>query len=226
MFEVLLGGATPLTNPLLEPVAQEVTEIEKQTIVHKVEENETLEKIGKVYDVDWKRIFYKNTDIDHQDRLEVGVELTIPETDEELEERALHPQLVNVATTTPSPVRAAPVQPRTSNPPAPARKSGAAPAGYYDWGWCTYGAWSLTGWAGPWGDAHLWDDNARRDGHVVSSIPTIGSIFVDNSGRYGHVGVVVAVNGATVTVKDMNYQSFGQWTTREVATNRFVYIYP
>ena len=101
-----------------------------------------------------------------------------------------------------------------------------APAGYYQWGWCTYGAWQMTGWAGAWGDAKFWDDNARRDGHVVSSTPAVGAIFVDNSGHYGHVGVVVGVSGDTVTVRDMNYSGFGEWTTRQVNASRYVYIHP
>jgi surface antigen len=108
---------------------------------------------------------------------------------------------------------------RTSN-------GASAPSGYYKWGWCTYGAWSLTGWAGAWGDAKFWADNAHRDGHTVSSKPIVGSIFVDRSGSHGHVGVVTAVSENTITVKDMNYSGFGQWTTRTVSASGLVYIYP
>jgi len=37
-----------------------------------------------------------------------------------------------------------------------------APAGWYEYGWCTYGAWSLAPWVGRWGDAKTWDDMAHR----------------------------------------------------------------
>jgi surface antigen len=67
---------------------------------------------------------------------------------------------------------------------------------------------------------------ARADGHTVSSIPIVGSVFVDNGGRFGHVGVVIAVSGNTITVKDMNYSQRYEWTVRDVPISRYVYIYP
>lgn len=115
--------------------------------------------------------------------------------------------------------------------PKPAQTSstsvrGGAPAGYFQYGWCTYGAWSLAPWVGAWGDAKMWDDNARRDGHTVSRTPIAGSVFVDNSGYYGHVGVVLYTSGTNVVVKDMNFVGFGKWSTRTVPASSYVYIYP
>jgi len=126
----------------------------------------------------------------------------------------------------PSPISRENTVKQAQNPSYVVIDSTAAPVGYFKWGWCTYGAWSLTGWAGAWGNANMWDDNARKSGHTVSNTPIVGSIFVDNGGRYGHVGLVTAVNGSNITVKDMNYSGFGQWTTRTVSASNYVYIYP
>ena len=102
----------------------------------------------------------------------------------------------------------------------------AAPAGWYQQGWCTYGAWLLAPWVGSWGNAHSWAAQARSDGFTVSSVPIAGSVFVDTSGQLGHVGYVLSVGSGSITVKDMNYTGFGQWSTRTVPASSFVYIYP
>ncbi|HMT56208.1 MAG TPA: LysM domain-containing protein, partial [Candidatus Saccharibacteria bacterium] len=64
-------------------------EDEVETKVHVVTENETLTIIAKQNGVSWKRLFDKNNQIKDPDYLEVGMEITIPEEDEELESRAL-----------------------------------------------------------------------------------------------------------------------------------------
>jgi surface antigen len=115
---------------------------------------------------------------------------------------------------------------RSQNTPRAPQNGSGAPSGYYKWGWCTYGAWSLTGWAGPWQDAKFWASNAQRDGHIVSGVPIVGSIFVDRSGVYGHVGVVIGVNSDSITVRDMNFVGFGQWSTRTISSSGLLFIYP
>lgn len=117
------------------------------------------------------------------------------------------------------------VQVPEPTPIAPDRGS-RAPAGWYARGWCTYGAWVMAPWVGRWKDAKTWDDMARAEGRKVSSTPIPGSVFVDNSGDYGHVGVVLAVDGSAITVRDMNYSAFGEWTTRKTSSLKYVYIYP
>lgn len=109
---------------------------------------------------------------------------------------------------------------------APVRSSGGAPAGWYPYGWCTYGAWKMAPWVGAWGDAHTWDDRARRDGFIVNGTPVAGAVFVDNGGAMGHVGVVVSVGFGTVTVREMNFEGFGVWSSRVVPASSFVYIHP
>lgn len=116
-------------------------------------------------------------------------------------------------------------KPKPKTVTAPLRGSN-APAGWYQYGWCTYGAWKLAPWVGSWHDANTWDDMARSEGRIVSSKPVVGAVFVDNGGYYGHVGVVTGVYRGMVTIKEMNYKGFGVWSTRTVSASEFVYIYP
>lgn len=113
-----------------------------------------------------------------------------------------------------------------TNTPVSTQNTSTAPSGWYEAGSCTYGAQQLAPWVGRWKNANTWDDMARADGHIVSSIPIVGAVFVDNGGRYGHVGVVIVVDGRTITVKDMNYRNKWEWTIRTVDASEYVYIYP
>lgn len=101
-----------------------------------------------------------------------------------------------------------------------------APAGWYEPGWCTYGAWKLAHWVGQWGDAKTWDNMAQAEGLTVDGNPEIGAVFVDNSGHYGHVGVVIGMTGNSVVIKEMNYVGFGEWSIRTLPSVSFVYIHP
>ncbi len=83
------------------------------------------------------------------------------------------------------------------------------------WGQCTYYAWwwresspyslgalppALTG------DAKYWAVNAAALGMRVDRTPEVGAVFQTTSGWYGHVGVVIAVNGdGSIVVREMNY---------------------
>jgi surface antigen len=110
--------------------------------------------------------------------------------------------------------------------PVSTKKAVRTPQNWFEAGSCTYGAQQLAPWVGRWKNAKTWDDMARKDGHTVSSIPIVGAVFVDNGGRYGHVGVVLDVQGSMVTVKDMNYHDKWEWTVRTVNSSKYVYIYP
>lgn len=70
--------------------------------------------------------------------------------------------------------------------------------------------------AGVGGNAKYWAKNARRQGFFVSAVPKVGAVYVDTRGRYGHVGIVTAVEiiknpqGALqykLTVRDSNRKS-------------------
>ncbi len=91
----------------------------------------------------------------------------------------------------------------------------ASPGGFPDpfpWGQCTYYAafQHRVSWNG---NAADWWANARAVGAAESRVPTLGAIAVWRASPatsvYGHVGVVVAVDGDRFTVAEMNYVGLG-----------------
>jgi surface antigen len=85
--------------------------------------------------------------------------------------------------------------------------------------WCTYLAaerWrSMTGRFPNWsGNANRWDDNASSTGWSVTSSASPRSIFVDDAGKYGHVGYVkdVRITSGKVQIKIDDRNSNGSCT--------------
>ncbi len=76
----------------------------------------------------------------------------------------------------------------------------------YDYGYCTWYVASQIAVPGNWGNASSWAYYAALSGWNVSSSPTVGSIAQTPyaAGGQGHVAIVVAVNGGSVEIKDMN----------------------
>lgn len=80
------------------------------------------------------------------------------------------------------------------------------------YGQCTYYAWWKRGEmgkplpAGLKGDAKYWANNLARLGYTVNRTPSVGAIFQTTAGVYGHVGIVVGINGdGSIVVREMNY---------------------
>ena len=96
---------------------------------------------------------------------------------------------------------------------------------YPDQSQCTAGVASSKGNIPSWGNANQWDDNARASGKTVSSVPVVGSVAQTDGGYYGHVGVVVSVQGDSVTILEKNYDYNGSIRTHTVPTSSYVYIY-
>ena len=71
------------------------------------------------------------------------------------------------------------------------------------------------------GNASQWLANAAAAGVPTGSDPVIGAIVsFQGSGYnryYGHVGIVVDVDGDDIIVKDMNYRAFNEVTVRRVS---------
>lgn len=80
---------------------------------------------------------------------------------------------------------------------------------------------------GGFGNANQWDDNARRAGIPVSSVPKVGAVGVQNSGAYGHVAWVEAVNSdGTLTISQFNANWSGEYSRWIVDRSFFdTYIY-
>ena len=96
----------------------------------------------------------------------------------------------------------------------------------YDYHSCT---WWVKNWKpdiGPlWGNANLWGYAARAEGWTVSSNPVVGAVAWTTGGYYGHVGLVLAVNGNTVTVREGNYDWGGSVRVYDYPVSYFQYIY-
>lgn len=80
---------------------------------------------------------------------------------------------------------------------------------------------------GGYGNANQWDDNARRAGIPVSSVPKVGSVGVVNSGAYGHVAWIESVNSdGSLTISQFNANWSGEYSRWVVPQSFFdVYIY-
>ena len=91
------------------------------------------------------------------------------------------------------------------------------------WGWCTWFAWQWRYDNGNplprnLGNARYWDDKLYG-AYAIDRTPSYGAVFVDESGYYGHVGIVLSVNAnGSITITDMNgHAGWGRVDVREVA---------
>lgn len=104
----------------------------------------------------------------------------------------------------------------TNNYPYKGASTGVDPWNFYK-GQCTsWAAWAVRDRLGiafhnyyknvHWGNAHNWDNAARAAGIPVYSTPKAGDIAVRNSGTYGHVAFVRAVNSdGSFWIEEYNY---------------------
>lgn len=103
--------------------------------------------------------------------------------------------------------------------PLPGTPPGGYPTGTYAWGQCTY--WAAFNHRVTWkADAYRWKAAASEKGATISSVPVIGSIAVYARGNgydtaFGHVAIVVAFDGTTYTVSEMNMLRAGSGAVDE-----------
>ncbi|WP_125768120.1 CHAP domain-containing protein [Lapidilactobacillus wuchangensis] len=143
------------------------------------------------------------------------------------------------ATAVAAPVKQAAATPLDNSVKAPVvnTHSGSNP---YAYGECTWYAYQRTGWAGGhWGNGGQWGASAAAAGYTVNNTPEVGAIVVFAGGQnvggwiaapgYGHVGVVEAVTGGSITISQggngfsnpagPNLQSLG-------SVGSYTYIHP
>ncbi len=95
-----------------------------------------------------------------------------------------------------------------------AYSGGVSSGNRYSYGQCTWYAYERRiqlgmPVGGMWGNAYSWAYMAQAAGYLVDGNPTVGAVM-QNSGGYGHVAVVEAVNpGVSVTISEMNAYRFG-----------------
>ncbi len=69
-----------------------------------------------------------------------------------------------------------------------------------------------------WGNAATWGTVAKNLGITVNNTPSVGSVAWWNTGTYGHVAWVEAVNGNNVTIEEYNVPAYsGNYNRRTIS---------
>jgi len=191
------------TKPVTEPTKPE-------PVIYIVVSGDNLTKIGTAYNVEWQRLWAKNTQLTHPDLIHVGDQITIPEPSETLSRDI--PAAVALPTTTPG------VAPRMSFDGG----------NTYDYGYCTWYVKNRRGASIPnsLGNANTWYSRAASGGMAVGSTPRAGAVGTTTRGSLGHVVYVESVNAdGSINISEMNAPVFGGVTYRTAGAGEFLYIY-
>lgn len=208
----LINPQLPFSNveqkPKVEPIIIKPVEPKKpDPVVYTVVEGDNLTKIGTAYNVEWQRLWAKNTQLTHPDRIDIGDKITIPE---QLEREI--PASVSLPTITPN------VAPRMSFDGS----------NTYDYGYCTWYVKNRRGASLPngLGNANTWYYRAAASGMAVGSVPRPGAVGTTTAGSLGHVVYVESVNAdGSINISEMNYKGWGIQSSRTTSASEFLYIY-
>lgn len=205
----------PVDTPKLILTPEKPVELPKpEPVVYTVVAGDNLTKIGTAHNVEWQRLWAKNTQLKHPDVLNIDDKITIPLPDEVLEREI--PAAVSLPKETPG------VQSRTV--------AGVYTAGNtYDYGYCTWYVKNKRGASLPngLGNANTWYSRAAGMGMAVGSTPRAGAVGTTTRGGLGHVVYVESVNDdGTINISDMNgIAGFGKVGYRTTSASEFLYIY-
>lgn len=181
-----------------------------EPVVYLVVAGDNLTKIGTAYNVEWQRLWAKNTQLTHPDRIDIGDKITIPEPSEQLSREI--PVAVALPAATPG--------------VAPLRSYDGSNT--YDYGYCTWYVKNRRGASLPnmLGNANTWYSRAAGAGMAVGSTPKAGAVGTTTAGSLGHVTYIESVNpDGTVNISEMNYQGWGVVSHRTTSASEFLYIY-
>ncbi len=209
---------------LQDQIAEEAVPSEPESYI--IKEGDSLSKIAKEFDTTWVKLYFKNENISHPDQLEVGINIIIPQSDEELKERDLpQPEVVE-------PVRAVSTRASSQQSTSSSVRNTSSPRGsssgnLYGYGYCTwYVKNQRPDLPNNLGNANTWYSRAAAQGMAVGSTPRVGAVATTTSGALGHVAYVTAVNGdGTVTVSEMNWKAWNVRSSRVAPASSFMYIY-
>lgn len=182
-----------------------------QPVVYTVVEGDNLTKIGSAHNVEWQRLWAKNTQLADPDVIHVNDKITVPTPDEVLSRDI--PANVALPPATPGVVATAPVYDGSNT---------------YDWGYCTWYVKNRRGASIPnsLGNANTWYSRAHDMGMAVGSVPRAGAVGTTTQGALGHVIYVESVNpDGSINISEMNAPTFGGVTYRTAAASEFLYIY-
>lgn len=182
--------------------------------IHEIAPNESLTTVALKYEISWKRLFDKNTEIVHPDIVKVGDKITIPTAEEQLPDRPLPAPPVLPLSATPlsrAPAGSAPV------------RMGSSAGNTYTAGYCTWYVKNMRpDLPNNLGNADTWVARAAAQGLPTGSEPRVGAV-----GQQGmHVVFVETVNDdGTVSISEMNYRGLYVISNRTVPAGTFRYIY-
>lgn len=212
IFNTNIYQLQPVEMPTALQVEKKPVEIPKpQPVVYTVVDGDNLTKIGTQYNVEWQRLWAKNTQLTNPDLIHVGDQITVPEPSEQLEREI--PAQVQLPKQTPG------VAPQQSFDGS----------NTYDYGYCTWYVKNRRGASLPngLGNANQWYWNAQRTGLPVGTEPRPGAVGTTTAGSLGHVVYVESVDGGgKITISEMNaLAGWGKMNTRTANGSDFLYIY-
>lgn len=202
--------AEPKPIVIPEPVKEVEPPKAPEPVVYLVVAGDNLTKIGTAYNVEWQRLWAKNTQLTHPDLIHVGDKITIPEPSEQLSREI--PAQVSLPAETPN--------------AAPVRDYGGGNT--YDYGYCTWYVKNRRGASIPngLGNANTWYSRAAGMGMAVGSAPRAGAVGTTTRGGLGHVVYVESVNAdGSINISEMNAPTWGKVTYRTAGAGEFLYIY-
>ena len=215
-----LGINQPKTETILikpkdepKPETKKVEPPKPEPVVYTVVDGDNLSKIGTQFNVEWQRLWAKNTNLTNPDLIYVGDKLTIPTPDEVLSREL--------------PTTSLPVQTPGVSPQAQPQYTYDA-SNTYAPGNCTWYVKNRRGASIPntLGNANTWFARAQAAGMSTGYTPRAGAVGTTTAGSLGHVVYVESVNGdGTVNISEMNYGGLYNMNYRTVSASEFAYIY-
>lgn len=197
----------PVEIPVILLTTEPVEKPKPEPVVYIVVAGDNLTKIGEAHNVEWQRLWAKNTQLKHPDVLDIGDKITIPLPDEVLDR----------------PIPASVSLPKIT--PGVAHYSG---GNTYDYGYCTWYVKNRRGASLPngLGNANQWYSRAQALGMATGSKPRAGAVGTTTRGSLGHVVYVESVNAdGSVNISEMNAPTWGKVTHKTAPASDYLYIY-
>lgn len=208
-----------LSLPVLEPVKIEPIAIVRQAEekpkpptdkTYTIKKGDTLTSISKAHKVPLQRLWAKNRTLSDPDKLSVNKTLKIPQDSEKLKARPF-PAKVKVSTKVGSLVKAE----------KPSSGGFSVSGNTYTYGFCTWYVKNMRpDIPNGLGNADTW---YYRYNGAKGDTPAVGAVAVAKN--YMHVALVVGITGATVQIREMNYQGWNVVSSRTTSASEFRYIY-
>lgn len=220
VFSVVLL-ASPATHAEEKPAAATPVKVTVQA-------GDTLEKIASEHGITYVQLYNANAQVANPDVIDVGQELTVPKSSEQLPDRysefAAQQAAAPTAAAAPATTGSYPVYSQTYTPGAQAVYATDANGNTYFKGYCTwYAKQRRPDLPNQLGNGGQWVANAAARGIATGSTPKVGAIAETS----GHVGYVEAVNAdGTITISDMNGRAgFGNVGSYTANAGNYQYIY-